>query len=180
MRSGTGVCPVRNDAEERGRRNNTRGVGRGRSSLAGCGGGGNNGAANLNWYVFPEPSGSFDKAAKTCSQQSDGRYTITVNTLPTDADQQRQQLVRRLAAKDSSIDIIGMDVVWTAEFAEAGWIQPWTGRGRPQVTQGTLARPDQDRDLQGPALGGAGQHQHAAALVPQGPGHEAARRPGTR
>ena len=32
---------------------------------AGCGGGGNNGTANLNFYIFPEPSGSFDKAAKT-------------------------------------------------------------------------------------------------------------------
>ena len=108
---------------------------------AGCGGGGNNGTANLNLYIFPEPSGSFDKAAKTCSEQSNGRYTITVNTLPTDADSQRQQLVRRLAAQDSSIDIIGMDVVWTAEFATAGWIKPWTGARAAQVTQGTLPVP---------------------------------------
>ena len=42
--------------------------------------------------------------------------------LPTDADQQRELLVRRLAAEDTDIDIIGMDVIWTAEFAEAGWI----------------------------------------------------------
>ena len=108
---------------------------------AGCGGGGNNGTANLNFYIFPEPSGSFDKAAKTCSQQSNGRYTITVNTLPSDADSQRQQLVRRLSAHDSSIDIIGMDVIWTAEFATAGWIKPWTGARAAQVTQGTLPVP---------------------------------------
>src|SRR5919204_546519 len=54
-----------------------------------------------------------------------GRYKIVFNALSNDADQQRQALVRRLAAKDSSIDIAGMDVVWTAEFAEAGWIKPW-------------------------------------------------------
>ena len=108
---------------------------------AGCGGGGNNGTANLNFYIFPEPSGSFDKAAKTCSQQSNGRYTITVNKLPSDADGQRQQLVGRLSAHDSSIDIIGMDVVWTAEFATAGWIKPWTGARAAQVTQGTLPVP---------------------------------------
>jgi multiple sugar transport system substrate-binding protein len=29
-------------------------------------------------------------------------------------------LVHRLAAADPDIDIIGMDVIWTAEFAEAG------------------------------------------------------------
>ncbi len=33
--------------------------------------------------------------------------------------------MRRLAAKDSSIDLIGMDVIWTGEFAQAGWITPF-------------------------------------------------------
>jgi multiple sugar transport system substrate-binding protein len=109
--------------------------------VAGCGGGGGKGPAQLNFYVFPEPSGSFEKAAKECSQQSNGAYDITVNTLPADADGQRQQLVRRLSAHDSSIDIIGMDVIWTAEFAQAGWIKPWTGARAAQVTQGTLPVP---------------------------------------
>jgi multiple sugar transport system substrate-binding protein len=40
--------------------------------------------------------------------------------LPADADQQREQIVRRLAARDSDIDVIGMDVIWTGEFATAG------------------------------------------------------------
>ena len=108
---------------------------------AGCGGGGGKGPAHLNFYVFPEPSGSFEKAAQDCSKASNGAYDVAVNTLPSDADGQRQQLVRRLSAKDSSIDLIGMDVVWTAEFAEAGWIKPWTGALKNQVTQGTLPVP---------------------------------------
>jgi multiple sugar transport system substrate-binding protein len=107
----------------------------------GCGGGGGKGPAQLNFYIFPEPSGSFDKAAADCSKASNGAYNITVNTLPSDADGQRQQLVRRLSAKDSSIDLIGMDVIWTAEFAEAGWIKPWTGKYKAEVTQGTLPVP---------------------------------------
>jgi multiple sugar transport system substrate-binding protein len=49
--------------------------------------------------------------------------------------------VRRLAAKDSSIDIAGMDVVWTAEFAEAGWIKPWPAAEAAKVRQGTLPGP---------------------------------------
>ena len=48
-----------------------------------------------------------------------------MNLLPIDATQQREQLVRRLAAKDSTVDLIGMDVIWTAEFANAGWIRPF-------------------------------------------------------
>ena len=44
-----------------------------------------------------------------------------------DADPQREQLVRRLGAEDSSVDLIGMDIPWTAEFANAGWLRPYTG-----------------------------------------------------
>jgi multiple sugar transport system substrate-binding protein len=91
--------------------------------------------------VFNEPSGSFTDAAKRCSDSSNGRYTIAYNKLSNDADQQRQALVRRLAAKDSSIDIAGMDVVWTAEFAEAKWIKPWPARFANVIKQGTLAGP---------------------------------------
>ena len=108
--------------------------------LAACGGGGR-GVATLNYYIFPEPSGSFAQAAADCSKASGGRYQIVINTLPSDSDSQRQQLVRRLAAGDSAIDIIGMDVNWTAEFAEAGWIRPWTGSVAAQVTNGVLAGP---------------------------------------
>ena len=110
--------------------------------VAGCGGGGGGkGPAQLSFYIFPEPGGSFDKTAAACSKASHGAYNVNVNVLPSAADDQRQQLVRRLAAKDSTIDIIGMDVVWTAEFAEAGWIKPWTGAYKQQVTQGTLPVP---------------------------------------
>jgi multiple sugar transport system substrate-binding protein len=78
----------------------------------------------LNWYVFPEPSGSFATAASDCSKASGGAYTIKINFLSTSSDQQRVSLVRRLAANDSSIDILAMDVDWTAEFAAAKWIRP--------------------------------------------------------
>jgi multiple sugar transport system substrate-binding protein len=110
--------------------------------VAGCGGSGGSGStATLNLWVFQEPSGSFTDAAKRCSEQSGGRYKIVFNALSNDADQQRQSLVRRLAAKDSSIDIAGMDVVWTAEFAEAGWIKPWPARRADEIRRGTLAGP---------------------------------------
>jgi multiple sugar transport system substrate-binding protein len=108
--------------------------------LAGCGGSSSK-TATLNWYIFPEPSGSFASAAKECSAASGGRYNIVLNQLPSDSDSQRTQLVRRLAAKDNGIDIIGMDVNWTAEFAEAGWIKPWNGDDKAAVTKGVLSGP---------------------------------------
>jgi multiple sugar transport system substrate-binding protein len=86
--------------------------------------------------VATQPGGTIQEVAKACSDQSNGQYQIEVNLLPTDATQQREQLVRRLAAKDSTVDLIGMDVIWTAEFANAGWIKPFPGSLAKQVTNG--------------------------------------------
>jgi multiple sugar transport system substrate-binding protein len=107
------------------------------SVLAACAAGAGAGGSTptLNWYIFHEPSGSFQAAAASCSSASGGAYTIKLQELPAAADAQRLQLVRRSAAKDSSLDILGLDVVWEAEFAEAGWIEPWTGQRRRQVEQ---------------------------------------------
>lgn len=102
--------------------------------VAGCGGS-SAGSGTLTWYVFDEPGGAYDKAAEDCSKASNGRYTIEQELLPTDASVQREQLVRRLGAEDSSIDIMGMDVIWTAEFANAGWIEEWTGKRRQTVSE---------------------------------------------
>jgi multiple sugar transport system substrate-binding protein len=99
--------------------------------------------------VFNEPSGSFKQAADRCTAQSHGRYQIKIQALPTDADQQRELIVRRLAAKDSAVDIVGMDVIWTAEFAQAGWIKPWTGALVRQSTEGDLPGPLQTARYKG-------------------------------
>lgn len=109
--------------------------------LSACGGSSGSGPVTLNWYVFPEPSGSFATAAANCSKASGGKYQIKINFLSTNSDQQRISLVRRLAAGDSSIDILAMDVDWTAEFATAKWILPWQGANAAAVSRGVLAGP---------------------------------------
>jgi multiple sugar transport system substrate-binding protein len=108
---------------------------------AGCGSSSSGGTVTLNLWVFQEPSGSFTDMARCCGEQSGGRYKIAFNPLSNSADQQRQTLVRLLAAKSSDIDIAGMDVVWTAEFADAGWIKPWPERYARAVRAGTLSGP---------------------------------------
>ncbi|MET9909442.1 ABC transporter substrate-binding protein [Streptomyces sp. NPDC006476] len=111
------------------------------STLAACGSGEGSGRPTLNWYNFPDDSGALQKAADRCSQASHGRYKISYNKLPRAADGQRQQLVRRLAAHDNTLDILGLDVTWAAEFAEARWIREWTGAAKQQATEGTLRVP---------------------------------------
>lgn len=107
--------------------------------LAGCGGADETAIPTLRWYVAKESSGAFETAAQRCENASRGAYRIELALLPADADQQREQLVRRLAARDRDIDIIAMDVIWTAEFAQAGWILPWRGETAEQAREGRLA-----------------------------------------
>jgi multiple sugar transport system substrate-binding protein len=93
----------------------------------------------LTWFIANQPGGSIQETAARCSEESDGQYNIKVELLAaTDANQAREQLVRRLGAEDDSIDIIGMDVIWTAEFANAGWIREWVGDDAAEVTEGVF------------------------------------------
>jgi multiple sugar transport system substrate-binding protein len=117
-------------------------VGSALSSLAllgACGGSDDGGGpTTVNWFVQIQPGGSFQEVAQRCTEESNGRYEIDFELLPTDASDAREQLVRRLGAEDSTIDVLGMDVVWTAEFANAGWLREWTGQQAQQVTRGVF------------------------------------------
>jgi multiple sugar transport system substrate-binding protein len=121
-------------------------------ALGACGVGGDEGgggARAINWYAFNEPGGSYDMAVANCNKQANGRYTINYIKLPNIADQQRELLVRRLAAEDDSIDLASLDVIWTAEFAEAGWIKPWEGERRSVAEEDKLEGPLKTVDFQG-------------------------------
>jgi trehalose/maltose transport system substrate-binding protein len=107
------------------------------------------GPVTINFYSFDDHSGAVATAVANCSKQSGGKYTITYNKLPAAADDQRLQLARRLAASDSSMDILGLDVTWEAEFFEAGWILPWTGTYKQQAEAGTLKVPLQTATWKG-------------------------------
>jgi multiple sugar transport system substrate-binding protein len=95
-------------------------------AISGCGGSdAGEGTKTLSFFIFNEPSGVLETVAQKCSEEADNAYQIEFEYLPSEADAQREQLVRRLGAEDPSIDIIGMDVIWTGEFANAGWIVPF-------------------------------------------------------
>src|SRR5829696_2568963 len=91
-------------------------------TLAACGGDGG-GSSTLTWYINPDAGGQTEIAAR-CSEASGGKYTIETSVLPRDASSQREQLIRRLAANDSSIDIMSLDPPFIPEFAEAGFLAP--------------------------------------------------------
>ena len=106
--------------------------------LSACGGGGSEAVPVVRWYAKEEGGGALADAATACTEQAEGRYRIEQVPLQADADAQREQLVRRLAAEDRDIDLLNMDVIWTAEFANAGWIRPWDDEQAAAGTDGRL------------------------------------------
>jgi multiple sugar transport system substrate-binding protein len=52
---------------------------------------------------------------------------VTVKQQSAIADDQHQDLVQNFQAKSSTYDVVSVDVIWTAEFAAKGWLQPLTG-----------------------------------------------------
>lgn len=114
--------------------------------LTACGKG--TSANTMTWYINPD-NGAQAHLAQKCSAASNGRYNISISTLPTAADAQREQLVRRLAAKDASIDIMSLDPPFTAEFANAGYLRTFSAQEAPAFTDGVLPAPVQTATWKG-------------------------------
>ena len=53
--------------------------------------------------------------------------TVTFKEQTDQADQQHDDLVQNYQAKNPDYDVASVDVVWTAEFAARGWLQPLEG-----------------------------------------------------
>jgi multiple sugar transport system substrate-binding protein len=92
------------------------------AATSGCGSGRN--GLVISVYTPASDSATFTALAQRCTEQAAGRYVVAHVSLPRGPDQQRLQLARRITANDHSLDVVAMDVVWTAEFAEAGWALP--------------------------------------------------------
>src|SRR5664279_2067724 len=55
------------------------------------------------------------------------KETVTFKEQSDQADQQHDDLVQNLQAKNPNYDVMSVDVIWTGEFAAKGWLQPLTG-----------------------------------------------------
>src|SRR3954463_413099 len=106
-------------------------------TLAACGGGGSGGTPTLTWYINPD-SGGQDKIAASCSAPANGAYKLKTPVLPRNSDAQREQLVRRLAAHDDSIDLMSLDVVFAPELAQAGFLAPVPEDVASDVSEGVV------------------------------------------
>jgi len=105
-------------------------------TLAACGGG-DSGTPTLTWYTNPDDGGQAEIASR-CTKEAAGKYIIETSVLPRDSPSQREQLVRRLAAEDSSIDIMSLDPPYIPEFAQAGFLAPVPDDVAQRVSEGVV------------------------------------------
>jgi multiple sugar transport system substrate-binding protein len=107
------------------------------SGLAGCGGG-DGGATTLTYYIADAAQ---EDVATRCAAESGGAYSFNIQRLPNTAAGGREQLLRRLAAEDRSMDIVSVDPPFMAEFANAGFLRPFTAAERQEFSAGVLDGP---------------------------------------
>jgi trehalose/maltose transport system substrate-binding protein len=87
-------------------------------------------SGEVTWCIGKDTSGAFKIAVDRFNQQNP-KLEAKLLELPESADIQREQQIQRLRAESSECDVLGMDVIWTAEYAASGWLYDLT----PSVEQ---------------------------------------------
>jgi multiple sugar transport system substrate-binding protein len=103
-------------------------------AIAGCGsddddaGGGNaekatqaKASGNVTWCIGKDTTGAFGTVVDDFNKANPDAKAKLLE-LPEDAGEQRRLQVQRLEAKSSECDVLGTDVIWTAEYAAQNWL----------------------------------------------------------
>ncbi|MBG0564204.1 extracellular solute-binding protein [Actinoplanes aureus] len=107
------------------------------ATLTGCGGD-DGGSTTLSYFIADGPQ---QDVAERCAAESGGAYSFDIQRLPNNAAGGREQLLRRLAAEDRSLDIVSVDPPFMAEFANAGFLRVFTDAERQEFSNGVLQGP---------------------------------------
>jgi multiple sugar transport system substrate-binding protein len=87
----------------------------------GGGGGGAQGTGPITFVAGKDTSGKYPAVIEKWNAAHPDEK-VTMLELPEAADAQRAQFVTNLQAKSDRFDVMGIDVVWTAEFAKSNWL----------------------------------------------------------
>ena len=97
----------------------------------GCGGGGQGGgggAAEVVFSFFPDPTGSVQGLIDRFNRENEGEIAVRLREMPADSGQHFDQLNTEFQSGETSIDVIGGDVIWPAQFAANGYIMDLSDR----------------------------------------------------
>ena len=119
------------------------------------------GKGTVTMCAGKDTSGALTEAIKLFNKEheADG-IKVVKRELATDATEVRNQFIQRAQAKSDECDVLQSDIIWTAEFAQQGWIMDLSDYARPrkdEFIESTLSSYDYDGKVWGlPQVTGAG------------------------
>jgi multiple sugar transport system substrate-binding protein len=78
-------------------------------------------SGNVTWCIGKDTTGAFGTVVDDFNKANPDANAKLLE-LPEDAGEQRRLQVQRLEAKSSECDVLGTDVIWTAEYAAQNWL----------------------------------------------------------
>jgi len=99
----------------------------GSSSSGGSGGGGGGGRGPITVVQGKDNSNTIPTLTQMWNSTHPNEK-VTFKQQSDQADQQLQDLQQHFQAKDPNYDVVSVDVIWTAQFAAQGWIEPLKGQ----------------------------------------------------
>jgi len=108
-------------------------------AVTGCGGGGDDdsgggnaekattakASGDVTWCIGKDTTGAFGTVVDNFNK-ANPKANVKLLELPESADDQRRLQIQRLRAKNTECDVLGMDVIWTVEYAGQGWLKDVT------------------------------------------------------
>jgi len=79
-------------------------------------------SGDVTWCIGKDTSGAFGTVVDNFNK-ANPKANVKLLELPEDAGEQRRLQIQRLRAKSTECDVLGMDVIWTAEYAGQGWLK---------------------------------------------------------
>jgi trehalose/maltose transport system substrate-binding protein len=82
-------------------------------------------SGDVTWCIGKDTTGAFSTVVDNFNKANPNANAKLLE-LPAAADEQRRLQVQRLEAESDECDVLGMDVIWTAEYAGQGWLLDMT------------------------------------------------------
>lgn len=76
---------------------------------------------DVTWCIGKDTTGAFSTVVENFNQENP-EANVRLLQLPESADEQRRLQIQRLRAESPECDVLGMDVIWTAEYAAQSWL----------------------------------------------------------
>ena len=123
--------------------------------MAGCGGGGQSsgGAVEITLGFIPDEAGGLQTLLDRFNRENKGEIRVTWRQMPASSAEFFEQMQAELQSGKSTMDVIGGDVVWPAQFAANGYLLDLSDRFTQEMQGDYLEGPIQAVQYEGKTYG---------------------------